>query len=85
MDDGYIFDQSWKDEHARLRALEDVYDGQSRHRLAELGVAEGWQCLEVGCGAGSIARWLAQRVGTGGRVLAIASTHGSPSTTACPT
>ena len=31
----------------------------------------GWHCLEVGAGAGSIARWLCSRVGPDGRVLAI--------------
>ena len=30
----------------------------------------GWRCLEVGAGGGSIARWLAQRVGPRGHVLA---------------
>ena len=31
----------------------------------------GWQCLEVGCGAGSVARWLAGQVGSTGRVVAV--------------
>src|SRR5262249_41220134 len=34
-----------------------------------LGVGEGWVCWEVGGGAGSIASWLARRVGAGGHVL----------------
>jgi SAM-dependent methyltransferase len=66
----YIFDQTWKREHARLRALEDTFDGASIRHLAERGVGAGWRCLEVGCGAGSVARWLAERVGASGRVLA---------------
>jgi len=66
----YIFDQAWKREHARLRALEDTFDGASLRHLAERGVGAGWRCLEVGCGAGSVARWLAERVGASGRVLA---------------
>ena len=36
----------------------------------EIGVGRGWSCLEVGAGAGSIARWLAHRVGPTGRVVA---------------
>jgi SAM-dependent methyltransferase len=69
--DHYVFDRAWEREHERLASLEAVYDGVSLDRLAALGVTEGWQCLEVGCGAGSVARWLAERVGTSGSVLAI--------------
>jgi ubiquinone/menaquinone biosynthesis C-methylase UbiE len=36
----------------------------------DIGITRGWSCLEVGAGAGSIARWLAQRVGSIGRVVA---------------
>ncbi|MFE0465350.1 class I SAM-dependent methyltransferase [Kitasatospora sp. NPDC058965] len=68
--DPYVFDRTWAREHERLTALEQVYDGASTERLAALGVAPGWACLEVGCGAGSVARWLADRVGPTGHVLA---------------
>jgi SAM-dependent methyltransferase len=54
----------------RLRALEAVFGQASTRRLADLGVGAGWRCLEVGCGAGGVALWLAGRVGTTGRVLA---------------
>lgn len=43
--------------------------GTGQH-LSERQVGLGWACLEVGAGAGSIARWLAERVGPHGRVLA---------------
>jgi SAM-dependent methyltransferase len=33
-------------------------------------VGDGWSCLEVGAGGGSIAEWLADRVGPGGSVTA---------------
>jgi SAM-dependent methyltransferase len=33
-------------------------------------VQRGWRCLELGAGAGSIARWLADRVGPAGSVVA---------------
>ncbi len=40
-------------------------------RLTELGVAAGWSCLDIGAGRGSIARWLRDRVGPDGRVVAV--------------
>src|SRR6185437_12411661 len=40
----------------------------SRQRRAF--VQPGWRCLEIGAGRGSMAVWLAQRVGTNGRVVA---------------
>ncbi|WP_181442614.1 class I SAM-dependent methyltransferase [Streptomyces tateyamensis] len=66
----YAFDRTWSHEHERLTALEQVYDPATTERLAALGVAAGWACLELGCGAGSVARWLAERVGPTGQVLA---------------
>jgi SAM-dependent methyltransferase len=41
-----------------------------RH-LARLGIGPGWRCLEVGAGAGAVARWMAARVGPTGRVTAV--------------
>jgi ubiquinone/menaquinone biosynthesis C-methylase UbiE len=66
----YTFDQAAATERERLGALEDLYDDDSMSRLAALGVGEGWRCLEVGCGAGGVARWLAARVGPTGHVVA---------------
>ena len=66
----YVFDQTWQRELDRLTALESLFDPASQRHLAHLGVREGWRCLEVGAGAGGIARWLADRVGGTGQVLA---------------
>ncbi|MEQ4299955.1 methyltransferase [Plantactinospora sp. B6F1] len=55
------------DHHA---ALADLLDPVTTARLAELGDWTGATCLEVGAGGGSLARWLAGRVGDDGRVLA---------------
>jgi ubiquinone/menaquinone biosynthesis C-methylase UbiE len=66
----YVFDAAWQQERDRLGALESLFDGSSRRLLEALGLREGWRCLEVGCGAGGIALWLADRVGPAGRVLA---------------
>jgi SAM-dependent methyltransferase len=54
----------------RLTALEEALDAGTVRHLEALGVGAGWHCLEVGAGAGSIARWLCERVGRGGHVLA---------------
>jgi SAM-dependent methyltransferase len=66
---GYLFDQAWERERARLAALEALYDPVTVRHLTSLGVGPGWRCLEVGGGAGSIARWMAAAVGDGGSVL----------------
>jgi hypothetical protein len=42
----------------------------SHRRLVALGVRQGWQCLEVGGGGGSVARWLCRQVGATGHVTA---------------
>ncbi|MFI9269717.1 class I SAM-dependent methyltransferase [Kitasatospora sp. NPDC052896] len=47
-----------------------AYDPFTTERLAATGLGAGWHCLEVGAGEGEIARWLAERVAPGGRVLA---------------
>lgn len=54
----------------RLRGLEAVEDASTIALLRQIGVAPGWHCLEVGAGAGSIARWLAEQAGADGRVVA---------------
>ena len=66
----YVFDQAWQKERARLSALESLFDQASRRILSDLGVGRGWRCLEVGCGAGGVALWLADQVGETGRVVA---------------
>ena len=66
----YVFDQRRHDERERLAAMERLWDPGTRTVLAALGIEPGWRCLEIGAGAGSIARWLAHRVGRQGEVLA---------------
>ena len=66
----YLFDPTWQKERDRLGALEALFDSSSRRLLAALGLRQGMRCLEVGCGAGGIALWLADQVGRTGHVLA---------------
>ncbi len=58
-------------EHDRLRTLARVVDPVTRRTLIDLGIAPGWQCCDVGSGAGTIVAWMADRVGAGGRVVSI--------------
>jgi SAM-dependent methyltransferase len=58
-------------ESGRLQLLETYRDPGTVGRLQKLGVAAGWRCLEVGAGRGSVARWLAARVGSTGSVVAV--------------
>jgi SAM-dependent methyltransferase len=57
---------------ARLRHdhLSGTFDEITFARLAGLGDLAGLRCLEIGAGGGSVARWLVDKVGPTGRVLA---------------
>jgi SAM-dependent methyltransferase len=57
-------------ERERLRVLQAYQDPPTIQHLAATGVSTGWNCLDVGAGGGSITRWLAERVGPTGTVLA---------------
>jgi SAM-dependent methyltransferase len=67
----YILDNAWEQARRRLTLLEQLYDPVTIRSLECVGVKPGWRCLEVGPGAGSIARWLCSRVGPAGRVAAV--------------
>jgi SAM-dependent methyltransferase len=66
----YVFDNVADVAVDRMVCLETSYDPVTRQRLADVGVGPGWRCLEIGAGGGSVARWLAERVGPTGSVLA---------------
>lgn len=67
---GYVMDPAWRDERVRLQGIETMYDPITREHLTGVGIAPGWRCLEVGGGAGGVARWMASVVGTHGHVVA---------------
>jgi len=48
-----------------------MLDPWTQEYLAGLGVGQGWQCLELGSGNGSIAEWLCAAVGRLGSVTAV--------------
>ena len=66
----YASDGEDEFERKRLSLLEQAYDPNSIRQLESLGVSEGWSCLEIGAGGGSIAQWLANKVGASGKVVA---------------
>lgn len=67
----YIFDNAVTAEtELRFAGLETTFDPSTIRYLTSVGVADGWACWEIGAGGGSIARWLADRVGPAGSVLA---------------
>jgi len=65
----YIFDNAAQQAGARLSALSEIFDHGTIRHLSARGVDQGWQCLEVGGGNGSVASWLSRRVGPTGRVV----------------
>ncbi|MGH2885725.1 MAG: class I SAM-dependent methyltransferase [Solirubrobacteraceae bacterium] len=73
MKSDYVFSQrrSPDVERTRLRLLEEYHDPVSASQLDAIGVGEGWHCLDVGAGGGSVTRMLAERIGRAGSVLAV--------------
>jgi SAM-dependent methyltransferase len=67
----YLLEHDWEQEPARLKLLEDHADPTTIRRLANAGLRRGSDCLEVGAGRGSIARWLCDQVGASGHVTAL--------------
>ncbi len=65
----YLLDNANAKADTRMDVLARLYDEPTQRALERAGVGAGWHCLEVGGGGGSVARWLAARVGAKGRVL----------------
>ena len=67
--EGYLFERGADRgdlERRRLFALTELFDPTTRRVLGEIGVANGWRCLEVAAGTGTVAAWLAGQVGAEG-------------------
>jgi len=65
----YSLSNAWDYARRRLTLLEQYLDPITHRRLSSLGLGKGWHCLEIGGGAGSVARWLSAQVGADGRVV----------------
>jgi SAM-dependent methyltransferase len=58
-------------DRSRLRLLQEFHDPLTICQLDAIGVGEGWRCLDVGAGGGSVTQMLSERVGSTGSVLAV--------------
>jgi SAM-dependent methyltransferase len=68
--EGYLLDNRAAEAGNRLDALAALFNPSTFRHLDDLGIGPGWHCWEVGAGGPSVPRWLAERVGPEGRVLA---------------
>lgn len=66
----YLLANSGSEAQTRFASLSELFDPGTIRHLDSRGVSPGWRCLEVGGGGGSVASWLADRVGPTGHVLA---------------
>ncbi|HWS33259.1 MAG TPA: methyltransferase domain-containing protein [Actinoplanes sp.] len=64
----YLFDNATDEAARQVRLLSAILDAHTFDVLAALGPEPGWNCLDLGTGAGSVARFLA---GLGARVEAL--------------
>lgn len=67
---GYLLGNSGEQVAERWTALSAMFDEPTFRRIREVGIRPGWDCLEIGAGGGSVARWLAEQVGPQGVVTA---------------
>jgi hypothetical protein len=52
----YAAEKKEDEEFRRLRLQANIWDPATIRHLEAIGVSEGWRCLEVGAGTGSIAQ-----------------------------
>src|SRR5215203_3383451 len=67
----YILDDASTLEYQRLDLMSKILDPWTQAYLTALGISQGWQCLELGSGNGSIVEWLCTTVSPSGGVRAI--------------
>jgi 2-polyprenyl-3-methyl-5-hydroxy-6-metoxy-1,4-benzoquinol methylase len=67
----YMFDNTTDEAQNQLGFLAGILDAHSFEVLAGLDLAPGSRCLDIGPGAGTVTRWLADAVGQTGRVVAL--------------
>src|SRR6516225_1108344 len=55
----------------RLRLLHEVYGPGTEALFHRVGLRDGLRVVEVGCGSGNTACWVAEQVAPGGSVVAL--------------
>jgi SAM-dependent methyltransferase len=68
--DHYILATGGKDVK-RLRLLHEIYGPGTEALFHRVGLRDGLRVVDVGCGSGNIACWVAEQIQPNGRVLAI--------------
>lgn len=68
--EGYLLDNRRLEAGTRFEALSALFDASTFRHIDGLGIAPGWRCWEVGAGGPGVARWLADRAGPDGHVVA---------------
>jgi SAM-dependent methyltransferase len=68
--EGYLLDNRQSGAGARLAALGALFDRWTFDHAQRTGLADGWRVWEIGAGGPTVPAWFAERVGTGGSVLA---------------
>jgi SAM-dependent methyltransferase len=63
------------EEFERLRLLEAWGDPDTHAVLRAVGIGRDWRCLEIGAGAGSVARWIADQCPDGTTVAVDSDTR----------
>jgi SAM-dependent methyltransferase len=61
--EGYVYDQRFEGERARLAGMEAQWDPGTFRHIDALDLGSDAACWEIGAGGGSVASWLAARVG----------------------
>lgn len=69
-EEGYLLDNQSAEAGTRFDALARIFDPSTFRHIDNLGIEPGWRCWEVGAGGTSVPRWLSQRAGPEGYVLA---------------
>ena len=66
----YLLDNQEIEAGERFDALSQLFNPSTFRHISHCGISEGWRVWEVGSGGPSVPRWLADRVGANGHVIA---------------
>ena len=70
MPEGYILGNK-DSEIARLETQANLFEALTRQALLNAGLKKGMNCIDIGCGSGSVTRLMAKMVGKTGRVVGV--------------